>query len=76
MSTRTMILQGQQVIYEEMRVEFEAIGAGGRYCQQQKEYALKLIGEYGPRAAARILEIPRSDLSPEITAIDEVRISL
>ena len=47
-----------------------------QYCQQQKEYALKLIGEYGVRAAARILEIPRSDLSPEISAIDEVRISL
>ncbi|OHB63109.1 MAG: hypothetical protein A2Y76_04925 [Planctomycetes bacterium RBG_13_60_9] len=59
MSTRTMIIQAQQAIYDEMRVEFEAMGTGSRYCQQQKDYAFKLIDEYGVRAGARILGLPR-----------------
>ena len=62
MSTRAMILQAQQAIYDEMRVEFETMGTGSRYCQQQKDLALKLIGEYGVRAAARILGMPRRTL--------------
>jgi transposase-like protein len=62
MNTRTMLLQAQQMICDEMREEFEAMGTGGRYCQHQKEYALKLIDEYGVRAAARILGRPRRTL--------------
>jgi len=62
MSTRAMILQVQQAVYDEMRMEFEAMGTGGRYCQAQRDYALKLIDEYGVRAVARILEIPRRTL--------------
>jgi hypothetical protein len=62
MSTRAMILQAQQAIYDGMREEFEALGTGGRYCQQQKDRALKLIDEYGVRAVARILEMPRRTL--------------
>ena len=62
MSTRAMILQAQQVIYDEMREDFESMGTGGRYCQQQKDHALKLIDEYGVRAVARILGMPRRTL--------------
>jgi hypothetical protein len=61
-STRAMILQAYQAVYDEMRMEFEAMGTGGRYDQQQKDYALKLIDEYGVRAVARILELPRRTL--------------
>jgi hypothetical protein len=58
-----MILRAQQVmIYDEMREEFEAMGTRGRRCRQQKEYALKLIDEYGVRAVACILGIPRRTL--------------
>jgi len=57
-----MILQTQQMIYDDMREKFEAMGAGARYCPQQKEYALKLIDEHGVRAVARILGMPRRTL--------------
>jgi hypothetical protein len=62
MSTRAVILQAQQMIYDEMREEFEAMGTGGRYRRQQKEYAFKVIDDYGVRAAARILGMPRRTL--------------
>jgi len=62
MSTRASIIQAQQAVYDEMRMEFEAMGSGGRYDQQQKDYALKLIDEYGVRATARILRLPRRTL--------------
>jgi len=58
-SMRAMIIQAQQAIYDQMRAEFEGMGTGGRYCRQQKEYALKLIDDYGVRAVARILGMPR-----------------
>jgi hypothetical protein len=57
-----MVLQTQQAICDEMREEFEAMGTGGLYCQQQKEYALGLIDRFGLRAAARILGMPRRTL--------------
>jgi hypothetical protein len=57
-----MIIQAQQVIHDGMREEFEGMGTGDRYCQQQKDYALTLIDNYGVRATARILEIPRRTL--------------
>jgi len=62
MSTRAMIIRAQQAVYDEMRMEFEAMGTGGQYCQTQKDYALRLIDEYGVRAVARILGIPRRTL--------------
>jgi hypothetical protein len=62
MSARVMIIQAYQMVYDEILVEFEAMGTGGRYCQQQKEYALKLIDEYGVRATAWILCLPRRTL--------------
>lgn len=57
-----MILQMQQLVYDEMREEFETMGSGGRYNQEQKNYALGLIDEYGVRATARILHLPRRTL--------------
>lgn len=57
-----MILHAQQVVYDEMRAEFETMGTGGRYSPQQKEYAVGLIDEHGVRAASRILCLPRRTL--------------
>lgn len=62
MSTRAFILQAQQTVYDEMCTEFEAMGTGGRYSQEQKDYALGLIDQYGVRATARILQLPRRTL--------------
>ncbi len=52
----------QQMVYDDLRGQFEAMGAVGRYNRHQKNYALKLIDKYGVRATARILEIPRRTL--------------
>jgi hypothetical protein len=57
-----MILQAQQAVYDDMCAEFEAMGTGGRYTQEQKDHALGLIDEYGVRATARILQLPRRTL--------------
>lgn len=62
MSRRAMIIQAQPAAHDEKRVEFEAMSMAGRYCQAQKGYALKLIDEYGLRATARILRLPRRTL--------------
>lgn len=62
MSTRAFIKQAQQSIYDEMCVEFDVMGTGGRYSQEQKDYALDLIDRYGVRATARILQLPRRTL--------------
>ena len=62
MSTRAIIMQTRQVVYDEIHVEFEAMGRDGRYSRRQKDYALKLIDEYGVRATARIIRIPRRTL--------------
>lgn len=62
MSSRVMRMQWQHQFYDDMRLDFEAMGIGGRYCEKQKEYALKLIDEYGVRAVARILDLPRRTL--------------
>ena len=61
-STRTIILREQQAVYDGMREDFEAMGTGGRYCREQKDYALGLSDEYGVRATARILQLPRRTL--------------
>ena len=44
------------------RVEFAHLGNGGRYTEDQKQYAFELIYESGVRATARILHIPRRTL--------------
>lgn len=62
MSTRAFIIQAQQAVYAGMRDEFEEMGTGGRYNQEQKDYAFKLIDEYGVRATTRILGVPRRTL--------------
>lgn len=61
MSRRAMRIRWQQV-YDDMRLEFEAMGTGSLYNQMQKEYAFRLMGEHGIRATARILELPRRTL--------------
>ena len=62
MSTRGTILRAQQMVYDEICEEFEAMGTGGRYNQEQKDYALGLIDEYGVRATARTIQLPRRTL--------------
>lgn len=45
---------------EEIRLQFHALGKGQRnYTNEQKEYTLSQLDEYGVRATSRILEIPR-----------------
>jgi len=61
-TTRQLIRIMQQQIYEEMTFEFRALGNGGQYTDSQKNYAFKQISEYGIRATARILQIPRRTL--------------
>ncbi|UCG49382.1 MAG: hypothetical protein JSU94_06285 [Phycisphaerales bacterium] len=48
--------------YEQMRLEFLDLQGKGRYSQEQKEYAFRLIEEYGVRATAKILGVPRQTL--------------
>lgn len=62
MSTRAFIIQAQQTVYDGMREDFEAIGTVSQYNREQKDYALGLIDEYGVRATARILQLPRRTL--------------
>ena len=62
MSRRVVIMQAHQIANDEIRAEFEAMGEDGRYNRRQKNHALKLIDEYGVRATARILHIPRRTL--------------
>ena len=61
-SARKRIPLAQQMIYDDLRGQFEAMGAGGWYNRHQKDYALKLIDKYGVRATARILDVPRRTL--------------
>ncbi|MCX5635445.1 MAG: hypothetical protein NTW55_06385 [Planctomycetota bacterium] len=48
--------------YEDKQSEFLSLGNDGQYSQEQKEYAFSQINEYGIRATARILQIPRRTL--------------
>lgn len=61
-SARKRIPLAQQMVYDDMRGQFEAMGEGGWYSKYQKNYALKVSDKYGVRATARILEIPRRTL--------------
>ena len=49
-----------QEVYDNIRLHFLSLGP--RYCQEQKDYALSLIDQYGVRATVRILRIPRRTL--------------
>lgn len=51
-----------EMFYSDLRVEFRAMGEGFRYTEEQKNFAFNLIDEYGIRATARILEMPRRTL--------------
>ena len=59
---RALIKQLAECFNEDKRFEFIYYGNGGRYTQRQKDYAFELIDEYGIRATARILKIPRRTL--------------
>jgi hypothetical protein len=60
--TKAMILLIAEQFNEDKRCWFEALGDGGQYTQRQKDYAFELIDQYGIRATARILKIPRRTL--------------
>jgi transposase-like protein len=51
-----------QEMYEDKRCCFTSLGKGRYYAEPQKRYAFELIDEYGVRATARILKIPRRTL--------------
>ena len=57
-----LMVESIQELNEEKRIEFQALGTGGRYTRQQKQYAFKMIYESGMRATARVLNIPRRTL--------------
>jgi len=61
-TTRELIRMMQQQVYEEMAFHFRGIGNGGQYTSSQKNYAINQISQYGVRATARILQIPRRTL--------------
>jgi len=60
--TRRLMIAMQQEFYEDRRYEFCALGNGAQYAESQKRYAFELTDEYGIRATARILQIPRRTL--------------
>jgi DNA invertase Pin-like site-specific DNA recombinase len=60
--TRRLMIMMQQEAYEDKRYHFLALGNKGQYTEPQKRYAFELISEYGIRATARILKIPRRTL--------------
>ena len=60
--TRQLIRMAIVEMYEDKRSEFESFGEGGHYTESQKDYAFELISEYGIRATARILKVPRRTL--------------
>lgn len=59
---RILIKTLAECFNEEKQYEFISLGNGGRYTPEQKEYAFSRISEYGIRATARILKVPRRTL--------------
>ena len=59
MTNKMLIRMALQELYEDMKQEFLGLGDGYFYTKAQKEYALSHIDQYGVRATARILGIPR-----------------
>ena len=47
---------------QERMWQFRALGDGGQYNKEQREYAFEQIDEYGIRATAKMLKIPRRTL--------------
>jgi len=62
LNNKELIKAMQQQAYDEMKEDFISSGQGGHYTDKQKRYAIELIDEYGVRATARILELPRRTL--------------
>ncbi len=60
--TKLMTKMLAEEFNEEKLYSFKSYGEGGRYTQRQKDYAFKLIEEYGIRATARILKVQRRTL--------------
>ncbi|MDA7857942.1 hypothetical protein N9A72_00430 [bacterium] len=60
--TKQLMRIMQEKFYEEMRVHLRSLGNGGQYTKPQKEYVIEQIDEYGVRATARILQVPRRTL--------------
>ena len=60
--TRAMVRALVEQANEEKQAEFESLGQGGYYTNEQRAYAFDLIDQSGVRAAARILSIPRRTL--------------
>ena len=60
--TRQLFIMMQQQFYDDKRYEFRSLDKGGQYTESQKRYAFELIDQYGIRATARILQIPRRTL--------------
>jgi hypothetical protein len=61
-SRKEMFRSMAEQFNEEKRDEFESLGNGGQYNDNQKNYAFELIGENGIRATVRILGVPRRTL--------------
>lgn len=59
---RLMVQMLAEQFNEEKRAEFESLGQGSHYTDEQKTYAFKLIEESGVRATAKTLKIPRRTL--------------
>ena len=59
---RALIKRLAECFNDDKWFEFLHYGNGGRYTKKQKDYAFELIDEYGIRATARILKIPRRTL--------------
>lgn len=47
---------------QEKRIDFQFLGNGGQYTEEQKEYAFVQIKEIGIRATSKVLMVPRRTL--------------
>ncbi|MHC4587647.1 MAG: hypothetical protein ACYS3N_24245 [Planctomycetota bacterium] len=62
MGTKQLIRMMINEMSEDRRCCFTSLGTGGQYTEPQKRYAFELISEFGIRATARVLQIPRRTL--------------
>jgi hypothetical protein len=61
-SNKAMFRLMAEQFNEEQRDEFESLGSGGHYTDNQRSYAFELIDQNGIRATAKILKVPRRTL--------------
>ena len=61
-SNKAMFRLMAEQFNEEKRDEFESLGSGGHYTDNQRSYAFELIGQSGIRATTKILNVPRRTL--------------